>query len=107
MEGFKIRLFEEQDELALKVGKIEQFMISEEFDTLSFKLRWLTKLQSYHMHHYFKVLKKRIAILCTTDDVEEYANMIYMKEKEEAKKAAKPSKEKSRKTTKKKEKKND
>lgn len=102
MEGYKIRLFEEQDCLANKVDKIEKFMITEEFHKLNFKLRWLTKLQSYHMHLYFKYLKKRMSILCSIEDVEEYANMVYAKEQEEdKKKEEKPKKDKKRKTTKK------
>lgn len=80
MEGFKFNLFAEQEYLDSKITKLEKFVLSDEFKKLNFRLRWLTKLQYSYMKYYFNCLTKRIALLCTIDDLEEYANSKHVKE---------------------------
>ena len=106
MEAFKIRLFEEFDLLAEKINKLEEFMTTDEFKCLKLKLRWLTRLQHSHMIHYLNCLQKRMNILLTVDDYEDYA--LYLENKEKAtKEEHKDVKKKSKRKTTKKEKKDD
>lgn len=109
MEVFKIRLFEEFGALADKIEAIEQFMHTDEFSHLKFKLRWLTILQHSYMTHYLKCLQKRMNIILTMEDYEDYANYLEAKEKEamDAPVEKKETKKKSNKRKPKKEKTND
>lgn len=104
MEEFKIRLYDEQSALADKFNKLEEFINSDEFHKLNFKLRWYTKLQYYHMTHYFNCLTKRISIICTIDDLEDYVAIVAEREKTLLKGKEAPKKKKK---NNKKEKKND
>lgn len=104
MEEFKIRLYDEQSALAEKFNKLEEFIDSDKFHKLSFKLRWYTKLQYYHMIHYFRCLTKRISMICTIDDLEDYAAIVEEREKTLTKEKVESKKKK---RSNKKEKKND
>lgn len=74
MEDFKVRLLDEVCILEDKIHKLEAFVTNKEtFSKLSFKLRVATRLQLFFMRHYSLCLAQRIDMVCTPDDIADYA----------------------------------
>ena len=63
MDTFLSRLQNEQEELSLKINKLEGFFETENFIELSFANQHLLKQQAMAMHKYNDILRVRLELL--------------------------------------------
>lgn len=63
MDGFLLRLQNEQEELSIKINKLEEFFGSKNFIELSFAQQFLLKEQCIAMHRYNDILRIRLETL--------------------------------------------
>lgn len=64
MSDFVARLFDEHDQLRLKVDKLSEFILSEKFDKLPEVDRDDLRSQLRHMKAYLKILNRRVSRQC-------------------------------------------
>lgn len=64
MSEFRIRLFDEYDQLQSKIIKLRDFIISDKYDTLPEIDRSDLKEQLKHMMEYCNILSRRVSRQC-------------------------------------------
>jgi len=64
VSDFRSRLFEEHDQLRVKIEKLKSFIVSGAYETLPEVDKKDLKEQLRHMEGYFSVLSRRTSRLC-------------------------------------------
>lgn len=68
MEAFVQRIIDEKEQLDERLGKLEQFLASENADKLDLDMRYLMTEQAECMGNYSHILDKRLKLLIPNED---------------------------------------